>query len=157
METYWKNDDGTDESFWEHEWGKHGTCYSTLEPSCYIDYQPQEEVVDFFATTVGLFKQLPTYNYLAAANIYPSATKNYTYDEVMAALNKPRGVNATLECEDGQLYEVYYTFNTIGSIADGTFVPSNPVGEGVGCPESFQYLPKNASDIYVPPTSTSSN
>ena len=62
MNIYWKNQDGTDESFWEHEWGKHGTCYSTLEPSCYIDYKPQEEVVDYFARTVNLFQQLPTYN-----------------------------------------------------------------------------------------------
>lgn len=75
----------------------------------------------------------------------------------MLALNKPRGVNATLECDNGQLYEVYYTFNTYGSIADGLFVPTNPVGEGLGCPESIQYLPKNESNIYVPPTSTSTS
>lgn len=61
MNIYWKNQDGTDESFWEHEWGKHGTCYNTLDPKCYIDYKPQEEVVDFFARTVNLFRHLPTY------------------------------------------------------------------------------------------------
>ena len=50
----------------------------------------------------------------------------------MAALRKPRGVNATLECEDGQLYEVYYTFYVKGSVANGLFVPGEPIGEGVG-------------------------
>lgn len=25
MNTYWVSDSGTAESFWEHEWGKHGT------------------------------------------------------------------------------------------------------------------------------------
>ena len=75
----------------------------------------------------------------------------------MAALNAPRGVNATLECDGAQIYEVYYTFNTYGSIADGIFVPASPVGEGTtGCPAVIQYLPKNESNIYVPPTSTSS-
>ena len=75
----------------------------------------------------------------------------------MRALNRPRGVNATIECDQGQLFEVYYTFDTIGSIANGIFVPQNPVGEGTnGCPESIQYLPKNESNVYVPPPSTAS-
>ena len=74
----------------------------------------------------------------------------------MSALNRPRGVNATIECDGAQIYEVYYTFNTYGSIADGIFIPENPVGEGTnGCPAEIQYLPKNESNIYVPPTSTS--
>jgi len=155
MKIYWKNDDGTDEELWEHEWGTHGTCYSTLNPKCYFDYTPQEEVVDFFAQVVHIFQTLPTYDYLAAAGIYPSTTKTYTYDEIMAALSRPRGVNATIECSHDQLYEVYYTFNVIGSVADGVFIPENPVGEGTtGCPQTgIQYLPKNASDVYVPPPS----
>ena len=45
----------------EHEWNKHGTCYSTLNPTCYTDYQPQDEVIDFFNQTITLFQTLPTY------------------------------------------------------------------------------------------------
>ena len=48
MKKYWKDDAGNDESFWEHEWNKHGTCISTLEPSYYNGYKAQEEVVDSF-------------------------------------------------------------------------------------------------------------
>jgi ribonuclease T2 len=33
MSTYWKDYQGDDETFWEHEWAKHGTCISTLEPA----------------------------------------------------------------------------------------------------------------------------
>lgn len=61
MNTYWKDYQGNDESFWEHEWGKHGTCISTLEPACYTDYVPQQEVVAYFQKTVDLFKTLDSY------------------------------------------------------------------------------------------------
>lgn len=168
MREYWKDDGGEDEEFWEHEWGKHGTCYSTLNPTCFTDYKPQEEVVDFFEQVVRLFNTLPTYEvcftsslnksayatatnlspptqFLAASGIYPSATRNYTNAEIMTALHKVRGVNATIECDEGQLYEVEYTFNVQGSVADGLFLPTTPVGEGNGCPAEIQYLPKNLS------------
>ncbi len=62
MNTYWKDYQGNDESFWEHEWDKHGTCISTLEPECYTNYAQQQEVVDYFQKTVDLFKGLDTYS-----------------------------------------------------------------------------------------------
>ena len=52
---------GDDETFWEHEWNKHGTCVNTIEPDCYENYKPQVEVGEFFAKTVELFKGLDTY------------------------------------------------------------------------------------------------
>ena len=61
MDINWKDYQGNDESFWEHEWGKHGTCISTLEPSCYDNYTPQAEVVDFFEKAVELNKGLDSY------------------------------------------------------------------------------------------------
>lgn len=124
---------------------KHGTCYSTLNPSCFHHYKPQEEVVDFFSQTVNLFKTIPTYDILASAGIVPTTAHNYTHDQVQAALRRARGVNATLECDDGALYEIEYTFSVKGSVADGLFVPEEPIGEGDGCPASFMYLPKNLS------------
>ena len=62
MNTYWKDYQGNDEVFWEHEWGKHGTCISTLDPKCYTGYTPQQEVVDYFQKTVDLFKTLDSYS-----------------------------------------------------------------------------------------------
>lgn len=57
MNEYWLPNSGTAESFWEHEWSKHGTCINTLSPGCYGDgYVAGQEVVDFFARTVDLFK-----------------------------------------------------------------------------------------------------
>ncbi len=171
METYWKDDTGNDESFWEHEWGKHGTCISTFDPSCYVDYTPQEEVVDFFQKTVDLFKGLDSYAFLALAGIVPSTTKNYTSGEIERALGAFRGgVNASIQCEGNQLNQIYYHFHVAGSAQDGIYVPTQPgefglllslcvrgVGAEIGlltksvdgpssCPqEGVMYLPKNLS------------
>ena len=85
MNTYWISDTGTNEAFWEHEWGKHGTCISTLEPDCYTGYTPQEEVVDFFNKVVDLFKTLPSYTWLSNAGIVPSSTTTYTSAAIIEA------------------------------------------------------------------------
>ena len=61
MQTYWKDYKGVDEHLWQHEWNKHGTCISTLDPQCYSEYKPTQEVLDYFDKAVALFKALPTY------------------------------------------------------------------------------------------------
>ena len=129
MNTYWKNDpnDGTDESLWEHEWETHGTCISTLKTSCYTNYTPQQEVLDFFNKVVALFKTLPTYTWLSNAGIVPSATATYTSAAILAALEAPRGVTAVISCANtNQLDQVFYFYDVTGSVQSGTFVPTNP-------------------------------
>lgn len=61
MNKYWVDRDGDNESFWEHEWAKHGTCISTLEPECYSSYTPTQEVPDYFQKAVDLFKGVDSY------------------------------------------------------------------------------------------------
>lgn len=131
MNTYWKDYQGNDESFWEHEWGKHGTCISTLEPGCYDNYVPQQEVVAYFQKTVDLFKTLNSYSFLSAAGITPSASKTYTSSQILAALAKPRGVQVSIQCRNGELDEIWYFFDVRGSVQTGTFVAAQP---GRKCP-----------------------
>ncbi|KAL8826898.1 MAG: hypothetical protein Q9170_007226 [Blastenia crenularia] len=126
MNTYWKDYQGNDESFWEHEWGKHGTCISTLKPGCYTNYAPQEEVVDYFQKTVDLFKTLNSYAFLSAAGIVPSTTQTYTAAEINAALAKPRGVQVSIQCSSSALDEIWYFFDVRGTVQTGDFVPTNP-------------------------------
>ncbi|ESK90949.1 ribonuclease t2 [Moniliophthora roreri MCA 2997] len=77
---FWVSLDGDDESFWEHEWGKHGTYTSTLEPSCLPSGSAiGAEAVIYFQTAVKLFKSLPTYTWLSNQGITPSTSKTFTY------------------------------------------------------------------------------
>ena len=144
METYWKDYTGDDESFWEHEFGKHGTCMSTLEPSCYTDYKPQQEVTDYFKRTVAVFKTLPSYMWLAEAGIVPSTTTTYTLATIQAALSAKFGHDVVINCNSNkELDELWYHYNVRGSIQTGEFVPVEPVGSGSTCPSTgIKYLPK---------------
>ncbi|GAM86445.1 hypothetical protein ANO11243_044590 [Dothideomycetidae sp. 11243] len=143
MQTYWKDENGGDESFWEHEWAKHGTCYSTLQPSCYADYTPFEEVIDFFSQTTTLFQSLPTYKWLADAGITPSSSQKYSTSDVLAALQQPRGVSASISCQSGKLSQIEYAFNVQGSVDGGKYIPVDVSGSSSNCGSSLSYPPKN--------------
>jgi len=144
MKTFWKDYKGDDETFWEHEWGKHGTCVSTLAPDCYNGYKPKEEVVPYFTKAVSLFKTLPTYKWLAEAGITPSTSKTYKLADVQAALKKNHGATVYIGCEGNAINEIWYHFNVQGSLQTGKFQAMEPSGiEDGGCPKSVKYTPKN--------------
>ncbi|KAH9812682.1 ribonuclease T2-like protein [Melampsora americana] len=147
MSHYWKDQRGNDEKFWQHEWGKHGTCISTLEPKCFGEsYTPQSEVVAFFNRTVDLFQALPTYKWLAEADppIVPSTSVTYTLAQLQAVANKHFGQDAVWNCRGHSLNEVWWHFNTVGTVSEGKFVPAKPVGPLSTCPQSgIQYFPKS--------------
>jgi ribonuclease T2 len=156
MQTYWKDYEGDDESFWEHEFGKHGTCMNTLNPECYPDYQPTDEVVDYFERAVSLFKTLPTYDWLAAAGIVPSSTETYTLAAIQAVLTAHHGHNAIIRCSSGAFNELWYHFHVQGSIQTGTYLAVDPVGSGSNCPATgIKYLPKYATTTTTTTTTAS--
>lgn len=154
MKTYWVSDDGTAESFWEHEWSKHGTCISTLDTKCYTDYTKGDEAVDFFNKVVQLFKTLPTYEWLEAAGITPSNSKTYTLSEIEAALKTGFGYVPYLGCDSDVLDEVWYAYNVKGSLQSGTFIPTTPVGSSSTCPDTGISYPVKSSGTAVPTTTT---
>nr|BAK32788.1 ribonuclease T2 [Morchella esculenta]BAK32789.1 ribonuclease T2 [Morchella esculenta] len=146
MQTYWKDNQGDDESFWEHEWSKHGTCINTIKPSCYTGYTSKEELVDYFEVAVQLFKGLDTYKALAAAGITPSTSKTYTSAKIQAALKAATGHTVTLGCSNGTLKEVWYHFNVKGSVPAGEFIATEPDGVKSTCATSgVKYLPKSGT------------
>jgi ribonuclease T2 len=155
MRTYWKDYQGNDGNFWEHEWSKHGTCISTLDMKCYTNYVPQQEVVDFFDTTTEIFKDLPTYETLANANILPLTGKTYTATEIQAPLQAMHGASVILRCKNGALNEVWYHFYVRGSVQTGQFVPAEPNGATSNCPHTgIRYLPKSGTPAPTGSTAT---
>ncbi len=147
MQTYWKDINGADETFWEHEWSKHGTCISTLNPSCYTNYVSKQEAVDFFNRAVALFQTLPSYTWLSAAGIVPSSTATYTLAAIQSALTSHFGYAVTINCNsNNELDELWYHYNVQGSVQSGTFYPTTPVGSGSTCPSTgIKYLPKSGT------------
>jgi ribonuclease T2 len=136
MQTYWKDQSGSDETFWEHEWSKHGTCINTLKPTCYTNYQAKQELVDFFTKTVSLFQGLPSYQWLAAAGITPSTTATYTAAAIQSALQSNFGQQVTINCASGALNEIWYHYNVQGSVQSGSFVPVAPDSGTGTCPST---------------------
>ncbi|KAM3075453.1 Ribonuclease T2 precursor (RNase T2) [Clarireedia jacksonii] len=152
MTTYWVSNDGTPESFWEHEWATHGTCVSTLDPDCYTGYTAGAEVADFFQKTVDLFKTLNTYTFLSNAGIVPSTTATYTAAQIQAAITAGFGKTATIQCSSGALNAIWYSYEVRGSVQSGTFVPSTPVGQAGSCPSTgIKYLPKSGTPVTTSP------
>ncbi|KAL3423835.1 Ribonuclease T2 [Phlyctema vagabunda] len=153
MNTYWKDYEGNDETFWEHEWAKHGTCISTLKPSCYTSYTATQEVPDYFQKAVDLFKTLPSYTWLANAGIVPSSTATYTSAQIQAALKAGFGYEVTIGCSSSELNEIWYSYDVRGSVQLGTFVATVPDGSKSTCPTTgVKYLPKSGTG--TTPTAT---
>lgn len=154
MQVYWKDYQGDEESFWEHEWGKHGTCISTLETSCYSKYKAQEEVIDYFRIAVDVHKKLDSYKVLEHVGIVPSTTQSYTSARIQEALSKKHGHPVTIRCHDGELDEIWYHYWVRGSVQTGEFVEAPPDGAKSSCPQvGIKYMPKLAGKA---PTSNAS-
>ncbi|KAF8434336.1 base non-specific acid ribonuclease [Boletus edulis BED1] len=144
MQQFWLNADGTNEHLWNHEWSTHGTCYSTLQPSCLPQGNPEgSEAVSYFQTIVQLFQTLPTYTWLANAGIEPSYHRTYTLSEILSALEQGSGgYTPQVGCSHGGLDAISWYYYLQGSLLDGQFVPINSPKES-SCPHrDIRYLPK---------------
>lgn len=144
MSEVWKNQGSSDDSLWTHEFNKHGTCMSTVNPSCYSGASAADENVgDFFKTAVRLYEELPTYDFLASAGITPSDTKTWTLSEFDDAItNHTDGSSVFLGCDrHNAVNEVWYFFKLRGSVADGTFYHTDAISTST-CSDGFRYLPK---------------
>lgn len=117
---------------------------STLSPTCYVDYTPNQEVLDYFNLTLSLFLILPTYDTLASAGIVPSTTRTYTSAAIQAALKQAHGYEVTIGCKNGAFNQVWYHYNVKGSVLTGEFIPTAPDGTKSTCPaKGVRYLPKS--------------
>lgn len=137
MNKYWLSVDGSNANLWAHEWNKHGTCISTIEPPCYgprrRPYQDEPlasltgnssratahtDILDYFTHTVMLFNSRPTFEYFATHDIIPSNDKTYTLEQLQSAIRgSSHGQEATIKCRNGnELSEIWYHFVVRGHL-----------------------------------------
>ncbi|KAF8808085.1 RNase Irp1 [Phlegmacium glaucopus] len=145
MNQFWVDINGKNEQFWEHEWATHGTCMSTLVPSCLPSGSVRgAEAVAFFQTVVKLFKTLPTFTFLSNAGIVPSSTKTYTLAQFNKALETGSGgFSPKLSCSGHTVNAISWYFNLQGSVIDGNFIPIT-APESSKCPSTGLHYPPKA-------------
>ncbi|KAK2955084.1 putative ribonuclease T2 [Blattamonas nauphoetae] len=136
----WISTRGSDDTFYKHEWEKHGTCSTDL-------LKTQKS---YFEKTIQLHTQLNLAGILKGRGIVPG-TKVYQKTAVAAALKAGLGVEVLLECQSigGKSYlsgvNVLYAHKS-------TFPKINPSADYVRayagkCPASFM-LPTIPSSCY---------
>ncbi|KAG8956544.1 ribonuclease T2-like [Tulasnella sp. 424] len=143
MNEFWVDINGKNEQFWSHEWNTHGTCMSTIAPSCMPEGSKTGlDAAFYFQKAVDTFKSLGTYDFLSSAGIEPDKTKTHTLAELTSAVKEAHGFIPAFDCKKGSLNAVYYYFNLQGTVMDGTLVPID-APKGGSCPKTgIKYLPK---------------
>lgn len=147
MKQTWKNQGAPDDELWLHEFNKHGTCMSTVNPACYYKYSKKNQYVgDFYSTVVALQEQLPTYKFLEKAGITPTIEKKYNRTDIEQAIAKYyHGHIPYLACDKhGAIQEVWYYMSLRGSVADGDFEPIASA-TNTTCPAEVYFVPKGQS------------
>lgn len=61
IRSVWRPTQGTYNDFWNYQWQKHGTCISTLAPTCPNQTDVKASIVHYMTRTMELFSQFDTY------------------------------------------------------------------------------------------------
>lgn len=89
MNTYWPSLNGPNDTFWKHEYEKHGTCAEDLFPTEFA----------FFNGTLALRAQYDAVKALAAAGYKPSNSKGFTLSAFRKAMGAAYGTYPAVTCD----------------------------------------------------------
>lgn len=104
MQKYWPSYQQSDDTFWAHEYEKHGTCASSITR---LSTQ-----FDFFETTLQLTKQYNAIPMLAkGGGIKPSDSTRYNTADAQTAIKKAFGGIPAFTCKSSKLDSVYLCFS----------------------------------------------
>ncbi|CAO3644941.1 unnamed protein product [Cunninghamella blakesleeana] len=137
MNTYWPSYKDDNPAFWSHEWNKHGTCVSTLQPKCYSNFKENEDVYDYFGTALQLRSKYNLHSTLSDSQITPGGS--YSSSSMISAIKSAYGVKPLVNCKNGKLNEIWIYFNVKGG---NTFVPIDALGSS-SCSGNVNYPDKN--------------
>jgi ribonuclease T2 len=124
MATYWSGLYSDDDTFYAHEWEKHGTCWQDS------DGNQREE--DFFTKALAVAHQVDVYAALATGGVTPRS-EPYTYDDIKNALNTAFG-DVMVQCQSDNLNEVQVCL-------DLKYNPMNCPNATISCNENIYYHP----------------
>jgi len=117
MQAHWPSYTGDDDTFWDHEWSKHGTCCDKTSGL--------SDQASFFSATLGLRDKAGLLAALTKANIKPDGS-SYAYADMANAIKAAVGAAPLLGCKTG---------NTLSEIGLCISTTSQQVQE---CDESVQ-------------------
>ncbi|KAI0597876.1 ribonuclease T2 family protein [Biscogniauxia sp. FL1348] len=145
MNKFWTGQSQRSAVLWAHEFSKHATCFSSFDVECYgpgYNATPHADVVDFFATVVDYYRDLPTWSWLAARGVVPSNATAYALSDVQKALRRTAAFGRLPyvgcsgprynETEAGRgsadagytvLSEVWYYYHVFGRVQRGRGLP----------------------------------
>ncbi|KAK4518250.1 uncharacterized protein ATC70_001602 [Mucor velutinosus] len=112
MSTFWPSNQGDNNKFWSHEWSKHGTCVSTLRPTCYDPYQQYQDVIEYFQQTLDLRDKFDIFGALNLNGVSPGNT--YNVETIRDAIKNKYGADVKLDCKNGALTNVSLYFYVKG-------------------------------------------
>ncbi|KAI8145066.1 RNase Sy [Fennellomyces sp. T-0311] len=138
LNIYWPSYTGDNGAFWTHEWNKHGTCVTTLDPECFgSSYEEYDDITAYFQKTLDLRAEYDLYQILKSAGITPGSS--YSVSAFESAIEKSTGATPKITCSGGALEEIWLYFYVKGT---DTYVPTDAF-DGTSCSGSIQYPAKN--------------
>ncbi|KAI9330562.1 ribonuclease T2-like protein [Zopfochytrium polystomum] len=160
MYKYWLSGNKDYNWFWSHEWTKHATCFSPIDPKCYgADYTTKVDIKDYFSISVKLMEHFNLYKIFADAGVVPSYTTTYYRANFSNALTAATGYRGGIQCvKDAKSnYYVSEVYIYMYSLPDFDFEVVSP--DVVNYTDStgkinrdFQSCPDNVQIIYAPQT-----
>ncbi|KAJ3154736.1 ribonuclease T2-like [Geranomyces variabilis] len=134
MNDIWVSYKGDNPSFWQHEWSKHGTCWSPAAKECFSDFQEGQDLAAYFGWVVALRNQYELGAAFDAAGITTGST--YAKTDIIAAIQaKYPDLQVALLCKSGYLTEVYASVYATPSGG----VAGSPVGSKSTCPSQINF------------------
>lgn len=133
MNTDWPSLNGNSQSFWSHEWSKHGTCASDV-------FSTQ---LEYFSGALQARQKYDIVAALAKASIQPSNSVGFTMQQFKDALTTAYGAAGMVQCDSN------------GNIESVTQCISKNMTAMV-CPSNVQDN-CGSSTLYLPSSTASSN
>jgi len=127
----WPSYMGPSETFWCHEWEKHGTCS--------INAAALETQYDYFNATLTLLADLAIAPVFQKAGITPGSS-TYSLSAMQTALYLEFGQDFPFQCQSGSIYQIINCISpTLKLITCPSAVYNSLTGGSYTCPSSVKY------------------